>query len=703
MRKLTGVLLVMAMALALMSAGCSSSDSDDGNGVINPDGNGNNNNGDDALIVNSLQDTVDPGPVTTTLRAALKQAKPGETIRFDESLDGGVIQLSVVGDAHTVLKGEVMGMDMTPSGPVSYLEGYFDRDYGPSALYAQKDVVIDASNLPSGITLAWTGGAENPARVMAVYGDLALTNVTITGGRSVAVDISTDDPDGQPWTLARGGALAVWGKARLEDCTLYDNHCIGDFDQSRDRGAFGGGLYADIVEIENCIVAGNTVIGAGAAGGGVYSVGGADANAQMSTIKGSAITGNRISGLFAYGAGVYSDGGGIGNRKYLELTNSTLAWNLAEPAPDLPPFMLGMGYWRGGGIYMSNGYLHMRSCTVVDNAVHGVPRTDDLSKANLAGGVAATIGNAHAVEEMVIGQSIVAGNTIHELDAGGETARTYGHDLFTGSLLHFKSRGYNRFGVMDFSQILVPVGETDWESLARKHYPKTGDMEGLAAVDVLDTPDDGAAYSDHILSAGVHAGDKVVLYYPPAGTARDAAPASYAVEEIYAEYAIPDEAEDNFLAILLDRIETHYSLAGFSDEFTADFEAYLQTVDTDEEAPGNQPYTDPDGDPILTLADTQWFGPAETWPSNVANYAYIDFWHRLDEALRAENIPGMGPELMGDEAWSALFSPGPLAENPDIVMTVITDSLLVTSPAVDQRGASRPVNERWDIGAIEGR
>ncbi len=349
---------------------------------------------------------------------------------------------------------------------------------------------------------------------------------------------------------------------------------------------------------------------------------------------------------------------------------------------------------------MSNGYLHMRSCTVVDNAVHGVPRTDDLSKANLAGGVAATIGNAHAVEEMVIGQSIVAGNTVHELDAGGETARTYAHDLFTGSLLHFKSRGYNRFGVVDFSQILVPVGETEWESLARKHYPKTGDMENIDTADVLDMTD-GVAYADGILSAGVHSSKPVPVYFEPAGSALDAASSSYTVEEIYAEYEIADDAVDNFLAIVLDRIETHYSLAGFADEFTTDFEAYLQAVDMDEEAPGNQPYTDPDGDPIMTLADTQWFGPAETWPSNVANYAYIDFWHRLDEALRAENIPGMGHELMGDEAWSALFSPGPLAENPDIVMKVITDSVSVTSPAVDQRGASRPVNERWDIGAIE--
>ena len=35
-----------------------------------------------------------------------------------------------------MLKGEVMGIRDEPSGPVSYLVGYFDRDYGRSALYA---------------------------------------------------------------------------------------------------------------------------------------------------------------------------------------------------------------------------------------------------------------------------------------------------------------------------------------------------------------------------------------------------------------------------------------------------------------------------------------------------------------------------------------------------------------------------------------
>jgi hypothetical protein len=654
------------------------------------------------IIVNSLEDVEDPPDGTVTLRSALALAANGQTIVFDTGLDGGTIELSLVGEEHTILKGEVMGMRVEPSGPVSYLVGYFDRDYGKSALYTRKDVVIDASALPSGITLSWVGGAGSQARVLAVYGDLTMTNVSVTGGRSIAEDISTGDPDDQPWTLARGGGVAVWGVAWLVDCKLYNNHCEGDFGSSRDRGAFGGGLYANIVDMANCVVSGNTILGAGAAGGGVFSVGGADSNETTSTLERSSITGNRISGLFTYGGGVYSDGGGIGNRKTLELINCTIAWNIVDPPdplpPEMPSFLLAMGYWRGGAVYMSNGYLYMQSCTVVENEVHGVSRTDDLGKPNLAGGIAATIGNAHAVENMNIGHSVIAGNTVHDL---GDSSY-YDHDVFTGSLLYFKSMGYNRIGVMNFSQILVPVGERDWASLCRRHYPKEGDEFGVNVGDVLDLAS-GATYSDSILSAGVNSSDPVVLYYEPWGSALDQLPpSSYSVEETFAEYRIASGGTNDFLAILLDRVEAYYGLTDFVIGFTGNFETFLQTVDADDATAGIQPYTDPSGDPILTLADTQWFGPAVTWPKNLSNYPYIEFWHRFDVALDAESIPGMGPELLGDDAWAALFSSGALFENGNITMTVWTESgSAVLMQEVDQLGNERPANTLGDIGAIE--
>ncbi|MCP4128878.1 MAG: hypothetical protein GY753_17745, partial [Gammaproteobacteria bacterium] len=373
-----------------------------------------------------------------------------------------------------------MGFDEVNN--ISYLVGYFDRDYGKSALYAQKNVFIDASNLTNGITINWDGA--DTARVLAVAGDLTLNNVAITGGNSVfdvAEDVGQHLDDNQTSTLARGAGLAVWGVAVLTDCTIYNNHAVGDdSDSSRDGGAYGGGVYADTVVMDNCIVSGNTVSGGGAAGGGVFSVGGRDSGEDISIISHSAITENRIAGLFAYGAGVFSDGGGIGMSTSIHIENSTVARNLVEP-PALPPFLfslLDIGYWRGGGLYMSNGHMKVKSSTIVENQVFGRPRTSELDKPNMAGGIAATIGNAHAVEDMIIGHSIVVGNTVHEIDGLGPSGytigRIYPHDVFSGSIFEFRSMGYNRIGSIDFSHILVPIGEPGWASLSRKHYPQSG-------------------------------------------------------------------------------------------------------------------------------------------------------------------------------------------------------------------------------------
>ncbi len=655
------------------------------------------------IVVNSLDDVAEPPEGIVTLRSALALAASGQPIVFDESLDGGVIELSIVGEAHSVLRGEVMGIREEPSGPISHLVGYFDRDYGRSSLYARKSVVIDASALPSGITLAWTGGEANPARVLAVWGNLTLRNVTITGGWSVAEELPAPDPEdelGQLSTRARGGGLAVWGVATLQDCTIYDNHAKRDAGvpaRQRDSGVFGGGVYADIVEIERSVVSGNSVSATGVSGGGVFSVGGAEAGQGVSSIVRSAITGNRIEGIFAYGGGIYSDGGGIGKSNTLALQNTTVARNLVGELPDQPPPLYGIGYWRGGGVYMSNGSLTIHGATIVENEVYGTARMDDLGKPNLAGGVVATVGNAHAVEDMIIGHAIIAANLVHE--TGGAD---YAQDVFTGSLFHFKSRGFNRFGVLDFTQMLVPVGQPDWRSLSRRHFPKVGDEDGVVVGDVLNLQT-GIAYSESILSAGTDAGSPAVLHYEPAGSALDQVPASpYSVGEVLGEYRVAASHPDGFLAIVLGRVQAHYGLQGFASDFTEDFETFLASVDLDEEASGLQPYLDPSGEPILTLAATLWFGPSQTWPSYLPNYPYMHFWHRLDRALLDAGIAAMGPEVLGDDAWFALFDSGPLAEDPGIAMSLWEQRAQGFSMLeVDQQGALRPTDGPADIGAIE--
>ena len=62
----------------------------------------------------------------------------------------------------------------------------------------------------------------------------------------------------------------------------------------------------------------------------------------------------------------------------------------------------------------------------------------------------------------------------------------------------------------------------------------------------------------------------------------------------------------------------------------------------------------------------------------------------------------MGPEVLGDDAWSALFDSGRLAEDPGIALALWKHEKQAFSMLeVDQRGAARPTDGPADIGAIE--
>jgi len=663
-----------------------------------------------SIVVNSLLDDAAPAGGTVTLRSALASAQSRQKITFDPALNGGTISLIHVGQEHTVLVGEVMGFDVEKN--ISYLVGYFDRDYGKSALFANKTVVIDAANLPDGITINWDG-AES-ARVLAVAGHLTLTNVAITGGNSVfdiAADVGQHPEDAQTSTLARGAGLAVWGIATLTDCAIYDNHAVGDdADTSRDGGAYGGGVYADTVVMDNCVVSGNTVYGGGAAGGGVFSIGGRDTGVNVSSVSRSSIAENRITGLFAYGAGVYSDGGGIGLSTRIHIENSTIARNLVEP-PVLPAFLFGLldiGYWRGGGLYMSNGYMQVQSSTIVENQVFGKPRTSELEKANMAGGIAATIGNAHAVEDMVIGHSIVVGNTVHEIDGigpdGYTVAGVYPHDVFSGSVFDFRSMGHNRIGVIDFSQVLVPVGEPGWASLSRKHYPQAGDEDDVVPGEVLG----GAMLSTLVRSFGVEADPFAVLYYEPAGSALDQVPGeSYSVTEIYGELVGQQDEGGNhlLLPLMLEQIQEVYGQPDFASEFRSHFQEFLLDIDPD--TAGSQLYFNCDNVAVDTIEQAYWCGPAQTWPQQEYNHAYIEFWHHLDSALSGEiaevnvdQIASLGAALISDDVWTSLFGLGE-SHYSGITVKLNASTLGVSAMSTDQLDNPRPANLRGDIGAIE--
>jgi len=593
------------------------------------------------IVVNSLDDLLSPPAGTVTLRFALDAVRSGRKITFHPSLNGGTIRLSIVGSAHSVLKGEVFVMGK--------FQGYGERDYGNSALYVRKNVVIDASGLPAGIMIAWDGGDSNRARVLAVYGDLTMQNVTITSG--YASSEPTGD-DTQPFTLGRGGALAIWGKATLSRCTFSGNRAEGDENASRDRGAFGGAIYGNLLALTDCVVSGNSVIGYGAAGGGVYSVGGAETLGASSLTR-CTISGNRIVGQHAYGGGVYSDGGGPGNKRFLTLQNCTIARNAVADHPNIGEPPGSQYYYRGGGVYMSNGSLRVTSCTIVENTVTGHAALFK-NKPNMGGGgMTATIGDAHVVEAMEIWHSIIAGNTVNDA----------ADDVYTGSLLYFYSFGYNRIGKLDFSQILVPI--PPWWSLSRKHWPKAGDQDGVELSQVVAL--DEIARHDSIVSAGVDQGEKAVLWYPPFGSARDQIPrTTYAVRSVNAQYRVLPNQTDGFLNLVLERLRTDYASVLGSD-FGADF-----------------------GD----MSGVAFSPVPNTWPAEASNAAWIKFWRDLD--VEIDNR--LGTVGLGDAFW------GSFAVNQSqagVRMSILSENRSIRLLGSDQLGHRRPTGNSGDIGAIE--
>jgi len=220
----------------------------------------------------------------------------------------------------------------------------------------------------------------------------AIVGFTREGGVIRAYDVELD---------GGGAGLAVWGTLTLDHSAIYGNKIVGDNDPSRDRGTYGGGIYANGLNLKNCIVAGNSAKGYGAAGGGIYSVGGADHSkgaGNDTSISQYVISGNRVTAQHSYGGGIFTLSGGPLNLARMTFTNSTIARNLSEDNPDLPE--VGQYYHRGGGIYMGGGSLTVIRSTIAENQVNG-PAAISSGKPNVGGGgVATTIGNAHVVEDV---------------------------------------------------------------------------------------------------------------------------------------------------------------------------------------------------------------------------------------------------------------------------------------------------------------
>src|ERR1043166_6597172 len=157
------------------------------------------------IIVANVNDSG-PG----SLRQAIADAQPGDTIDFDQALAGQTISLSTIGDA-TV---------------------------GPSALLVDTELRIIGLTGNIGVTIARALASPNMRLFyVSVTGNLTLQNITLSnglaqGGNGGGPDANNSEGGGGG-AAGLGGAIYNQGILAIEQCTLSANSAKG--------GTGGGG------------------------------------------------------------------------------------------------------------------------------------------------------------------------------------------------------------------------------------------------------------------------------------------------------------------------------------------------------------------------------------------------------------------------------------------------------------------------------
>jgi hypothetical protein len=222
-----------------------------------------------------------------SLLQSIAQAPDGAKITFDSSLDGSVF--SAIAEATT-------------------------------KFIISKNLTIDASNLPSGISLSALGFG----RVMEISPNVVVTlkSINIVDGKPLGTE--------QGSNIADGGGILNNGTLTLEDSTVSNN-----------QAAAGGGIgNKGTLTLVNSKVSENQ---------GFFLAGGIHNLGQL-TITGSTIYKNTATN----GRGSLGNGGGIVNFNVMEIVNSTITENVAR---------------LGGGLYNGGSANIVNSTIVKNNAI----------------------------------------------------------------------------------------------------------------------------------------------------------------------------------------------------------------------------------------------------------------------------------------------------------------------------------------------
>ena len=197
-------------------------------------------------------------------------------------------------------------------------------------------------------------------------GDLTLTDVTLTGGRTTGIN-SSGEGLGRAETTHNGGGIRFNsnGDLTLVSSTVSGNSVSG-------RGAYGGGVssVSGSVALFNSTVSENFTSGRTGRGGGISTIGGSI------SLHGSSVSTNGTSGSNAYGGGVFTLYGNV------SVSNSTISDNSTAGSEA-----------SGGGIFTLTGSVSLNSSSVSENSTSG-PDGD-------GGGIFTEIGNVSAFNSNV--------------------------------------------------------------------------------------------------------------------------------------------------------------------------------------------------------------------------------------------------------------------------------------------------------------
>ncbi len=338
------------------------------------------------LIVTNTADNLSGDPdAPGSLREAIAEANPGDTIVFANSLSGQTIYLISgqlnVGTSLTIDASALPGGIMIGAG--DSLSGVFDITSG--SVIFKSLTVFNAGNEAAG-AIYITGGA------LTLNDCTVCTNTEGSGIDNNATLVCNDCTISGNSTPYVSGGIYNNGSAILNNCTLSGN-----------LGSEGGGLYNNgTLAMTNCILSGNSSGDVG--GGGLYNHGGTatldDCVLASNTtsgpgggiliISGTVIVNNCTLSGNTENSGTGGGGGLSVSESTAILNNCTLSGNAA---------LGGQGEGGGGGIELADsGTLALTNCTISANTATN-------------GGYGGGINNESDGTTFHLSNTIVAGNT----------------------------------------------------------------------------------------------------------------------------------------------------------------------------------------------------------------------------------------------------------------------------------------------------